>query len=446
MITSGEIRRDRVQQRAVDSLANLQVQLAGSGNRKQKRPKGVYLFGGVGCGKTFVMDLFYSTAPVASKKRVHFSSFMLDVHSRLLEEQKKTSAQMDGGFLSRVLPKIHEGAGGAAGGAGVSSWSFFGLKMTTGSAQGEYNEVDLNADDPLPKIARDIARETYLLCLDEFEVTDVADALILARLIDGLVKEGVVLVTTSNREPGELYLDGLNRHLFVPAIKLVEKTCAVVPMVEGSDYRRSKDRSGAESRFVFGEDAAANESRMDSLWATALQALGPDAEISRQVRVTHGSRYITAPTVASVGGEKKACRLTFKELCENNLNPSGAAEFALLGQTFDSIFIDDVPNFNTGGASLDGLRRFVLCVDALYDAKVELFFSASADITSLWDQSKDLTWEGKDSLGDLIGTAQHVPVDTHTRFSLDRTISRMLECTSMDYDATSKATVAKAAK
>ena len=121
-----------------------------------------------------MMDLFYDSAPTVKKKRMHFSSFMLEIHERMAEKQKQREEQLNSGFLSRVLPKIHDDIGGTADSSTERSISLFGTKIVLSSGVGEYGAVDMDNEDPLPLIAKEIVQSTFLLCLDEFEVTDVS--------------------------------------------------------------------------------------------------------------------------------------------------------------------------------------------------------------------------------------------------------------------------------
>ncbi|GMH63891.1 hypothetical protein TrST_g9274 [Triparma strigata] len=425
MINSKEgFKRDAFQQNAIDSLSDLQRSLA---SLNVKQAKGVYMHGGVGSGKTFVMDLFYDTAPTVKKRRMHFTSFMLEMHKRMAAKQKEREAQISGGFLKRILPKIHDDIGGTADSSTERSFSLFGTKIVLSSGNGEYNAVDEDNEDPLPVIAKEIVGETFLLCLDEFEVTDVADAFVLARLFEALFAEGLVLVTTSNRKPSDLYYNGLNRQVFMPTINAIEKSCEVISLEDSPvDYRGLKTRESGGEIFMAGEDGA---KMLGELWAKAAKKGGPVESLT----LTEASRKILVDATVEIKGGR-VCKFDFKDLCESSKMPLGNSEFAMIANSFDEIFVDNIPNFNKGGSTIDGLRRFVLFVDACYDAKVRVYFSSKHTIQELWDNKEEIyDPRSLNKHGDLLGGASVVPVDTFTRFSLDRTISRLYEMSSDEY-------------
>jgi cell division protein ZapE len=401
-----------------------------SATYRKQNLKGVYLYGGVGSGKTFVMDMFFKTSPTTSATRMHFSKFMLMIHQMMAKKQEERKAKIDQGLLARFLPKIHNDIGGTAGGtASERSFSFFGAKIVLSSGDGEMNAVDTSTEDPLPEIARELVAKHFLFCLDEFEVTDVADAFILARLVPALFEEGAVIVTTSNRAPSDLYHDGLNRHVFLPAIETIKNNSTVVSLQDSdTDYRVVKSAASlfTERRFIVGD-----KEHFEQLWDDKCGGESAQAVVVKRANMT---RTLAVPH--AVG---KVCRFTFKELFENPSNPMGSSDFALLAEEFDTVFVTDMRGFNSGGHSVDGLRRMVLMIDSCYDAKVEMFFESSCKIEDLWDSKKDIEWGVTlNSNGDLLGTGTFVPVDTFTRFSLDRSISRLLEMTSDDYVAESR--------
>lgn len=434
LVKSSKIEHDEVQSKVIDRLDILcrslspssKVSYAGPSNA----PMGVYMYGGVGSGKTFMMDLFYDSAPVDAKRkrRMHFSEFMHHVHAQMLVKQKEREEAINSGFLKRYLPKIHDDIGGTADSSDVTSFNFFGARIVLNSGSGSYNSFDKSHNDPLPLIASEFVAASPLLCLDEFEVIDVADAFILARLFDALFKAGLILVTTSNRPPADLYQDGLNREVFLPTISKIESHCDVVSLTDSStDYRSKKSRLLGATRYVVAKSGAS--SALDSHWC---RLVGDPAAMRLREKprtVAKSGRKITVPHASG----RRCCSFTFREMMQGS-QALGAVEYRLLTEEFDTIFIEDVPNFNEGGCSVDALRRFVTFIDVCYDARVEMFFSSEHKIKDLWDSKKEIRFgTGDEKRGDLLGTALYVSADTFTRFSLDRAISRLLAMESDEY-------------
>ena len=241
-VAAGKIERDSGQQAIVDRLAQLEKRLAERrlahkssslgwlfGAREAEPIKGLYIFGDVGRGKTMLMDLFFAASPVVRKRRVHFHEFMSEVHERI--------------YALRQRAKLGE----------------------------------ISGEDPIALAAAAITQETWLLCFDEFHVTDIADAMILGRLFQRLFELGVVVVATSNVAPSELYQDGLNRALFLPFIALIEEHMEVVQLNARADFRLEK-LGGAPVWYVPADRAA--ESALDEAWRrlTAGHAASAEAE------------------------------------------------------------------------------------------------------------------------------------------------------------------------
>ncbi|MEM8986636.1 MAG: cell division protein ZapE [Pseudomonadota bacterium] len=205
LVARGELQEDPAQSCAADHLQRLHDSLKGYApgrktwllGRAKPAPKGVYLFGGVGRGKSLLMDLFFDAAPVAAKRRVHFHEFMQEMHERI-----GAWRALDEG-ARKARPEYVRGAG----------------------------------EDPIRPAARAVAQEATLLCFDEFLVTDIADAMILGRFFEALLSEGVVSVATSNRVPDNLYKNGLNRQLFTPFIDLLKERFHIVELDGPTDYR-----------------------------------------------------------------------------------------------------------------------------------------------------------------------------------------------------------------
>ncbi|KAH9959858.1 AFG1-like ATPase-domain-containing protein [Russula dissimulans] len=279
------------------------------------RPRGLYLYGDVGTGKTMLMDLFYNTLPVlvSRKRRVHFHAFMLDVHKR----------------------------------------------MHAAKAAG--------AGDPLVPVARDLANEAYVLCLDEFQVTDIADAMILRRLLDALFEYGVVCLLTSNRHPDELYKNGIQRASFLPAIDLLKTQFDVTNLDSGTDYRRVP-RALSNAYFSPLDDAtrAAIDAQFDALTE------GIPVQDGKTIRLW--GRDLMVPRSAG-----HVALFTFAELCGR---PLGAADYLELTQRFRTLLVTDVPRM--GLSEKDKARRFITFIDTCYDSKTRLFVSSEVPIFDIF--------------------------------------------------------------
>ncbi|KFY02197.1 hypothetical protein O988_02326 [Pseudogymnoascus sp. VKM F-3808] len=290
-------------------------------------PRGLYLYGDVGSGKTMLMDLFYDTLPtsVASKTRIHFHNFMQDVHKRL-----------------------HV------------------MKMTHG------NDID-----GIPFIAADIAEKGNVLCFDEFQCTDVADAMILRRLLESLMAHGVVLVTTSNRHPDELYKNGIQRESFIPCINLLKDRLHVINLDSPTDYRKiPRPPSG-----VYHSPLDAHAQSHAEKWFRFLGS--PTDEPHSEIQHVWG-RDIQVPSVSG-----RACMFTFDELIGR---PKSAADYIELAQHYDAFIITEVPGMNH--KSRDLARRFITFIDALYESRAKLVLTTAVPLAELF-MSKD---EVQDSL------------------------------------------------
>ena len=242
-------------------------------------PRGLYIHGGVGRGKTMLMDMFFELAPVRRKRRAHFHEFMADVHERIHKHRQKLKA-------------------------------------------GETKQAD-----PVPPVAADLVAEARLLCFDEFSVTDIADAMILSRLFGELFQRGCILVATSNVEPDDLYRDGLNRDLFLPFVGLLKRHVEIVPLDSLTDYRLEKDSGLPVFRHPLGAEA---DRAMDAAWRreTAGEAVTAQA-------VSFRGRTIPVPQAAG-----RLARFSFAELCEK---PLGAADYLEILSHYDTLFVDHIP-------------------------------------------------------------------------------------------------------
>jgi len=284
---------------------------------RRAAPKGLYLWGDVGRGKTMLMDLFFAEVQEPKKLRLHFNAFMADIHARIhvLRQQE--------------------------------------------------------ADDPIAPVARAIARDTRLLCFDEFQVTDVADAMILGRLFEQFFAANMVIVATSNTPPDRLYEGGLNRQLFMPFIAEIKQRMEVVALNGPTDYRLQglKDVAVYLTPLSPGADAA-----MDAAWLKL--AGGPGKATSLTVL----GRNLSVPR-AGQGIGQGAARFSFDELCAR---PLAGADYLAIARHFHTVFIDHIPVMDE--ASRNEARRFTLLIDTLYDEGVKLVCSAAAPPEALYPQ------------------------------------------------------------
>jgi cell division protein ZapE len=318
---------DHAQMAALDRLQQLADELAEFRRARSstlKRlfaapevPRGVYLWGGVGRGKTLLMDGFFATVPIRRKTRVHFHAFMRDVHESLAELKDES--------------------------------------------------------DPLVQVAAQIARRHRLVCFDEFHVSDIADAMILGRLLAALFESGVVLVMTSNYAPDDLWPDGLLRERFVPAIALIKQWLDVVEVDAGVDYRL-RTLEHVETFHVPGGAAA------DAVMARAFEAMrsGPDEETQVAIQGR------------TIGARRRAGSIIwfdFDALCNG---PRSQRDYLELARCFAVIFLSDIPRFTLEHA--DAARRFTWLIDILYDHRVKLVASAAAPAAELYPEGPN-AWE-----------------------------------------------------
>jgi cell division protein ZapE len=342
-LAAGEIRADPAQGPGLRALLRLEADLAAAPTngglkglfRKPAAERGVYLWGPVGRGKSMLMDLFFATVPVEAKRRTHFHVFMGEIH-RLI------GAWRTGDAAARKAR--------------------FGQHPFFGSALGR----SWGSDDPIPPVADVVAAGARLLCFDEFQVTDIADAMILGRLFEALFARGVTLVATSNREPDALYKDGLNRQLFLPFIDLIKARLEVVAVAGGHDYRL--DRLRAAGTWFSPADPD-NFRSFEALWR---DILGPEEETGATIEVL--GRKITLPHAS--GG---LVRATFASLCSVALGPN---DYVALAAHFHTVFLEDVPKLTADRR--EEARRFVILIDALYEAHARLIVLAEAQPSELY--------------------------------------------------------------
>jgi cell division protein ZapE len=331
LVAAGEIERDPAQEAVAAKLSHLQSELSRYrlarkssslgwifASRQAAPLRGLYIYGEVGRGKTMLMDLFYADSPVVRRRRTHFHEFMLDVHER-----------------------IHD-------------WR---MKHKRGEVAG---------DDPLAPVAAALAEQAWLLCFDEFHVTDIADAMILGRLFKQLFDRGVIVVATSNVAPDELYHDGLNRALFLPFIDLIEVHMEVVRLDARTDFRLEK--LGDAPVWYVPADARATLA-LDDAWRRLTGGYeGAPMEIPLKGRILHVPR-------AALG----TARFSFKQLCGE---PHSAADYLKLARQFHTILLDHIPVM--GSDQRDEAKRFIVLIDTLYDHAVKLVASADAPPTGLY--------------------------------------------------------------
>jgi cell division protein ZapE len=331
-LQAGELKPDDAQDAAVAALSRLEADLNALSEpgfslslfKRPKSPRGVYLWGPVGRGKSMVMDLFFDSAPVARKRRVHFQVFMAEAHA-MIDEWRK--------------------------GDGATRKALFGQSK---------------GDDPIRPTAERIAETARLLCFDELQVTDIADAMILGRLFEALFDEGVVLVATSNRPPDDLYKDGLNRQLFLPFIAMLKDRLDVVAVRGPTDFRL--DLLRAAGVYFTPIDATA-EAGFDRLWETLL---GGAEEIGATLEVM--GRQVRLPRAAS-----GLVRASFASLCARALGPQ---DYLAIAERFHTVFLEAIPILTP--ERRDETTRLINLIDALYEAKTRLVVLAAAEPEALY--------------------------------------------------------------
>lgn len=348
-VAGGSLRADPAQRAVLPVLEDLRAWLEAHATRKiglfaglfarpAPPPKGLYLWGGVGRGKSMVMDLFVEHLAIPAKRRVHFHAFMQEIHKGMHAARQK------------------------------------------------------GVDDALKPVADAVARDVRLLAFDEIQITDITDAMVVGRLFQLLMDQGVVIVTTSNREPEDLYKNGLNRALFLPFIALIKERLEVIELVSGTDYRQG--RLTGTARYFTPADAAARAA-IDSLWHD----------------LTHGGGHplalrVKGRDVVIPAFHNGVARASFYDLCDQ---PLGPADYLTLAEAARVLILEDIPllsadNFNQA-------KRFVTLVDALYEARTRLFCTAAARADRLY-------------------------VEGEGSFEFERTASRLAEMQAADWGRT----------
>ena len=333
LVASGAIEADPAQARAVEAFTALDERLAAykpprkprflgkffkNDRKKEAPPNGLYIHGEVGRGKTMLMDLFFQQTQIAHKRRAHFHEFMADVHERIYA------------FRQNI-------------------------------ARGEMADADV-----IHLTATSIFEEAWLLCFDEFHVTDIADAMILGRLFSHLFDLGTVVVATSNVAPEDLYKGGLNRALFLPFIAQIEAHMDVLRLDARTDFRLEK--LAGVKMWLTPADAAANAA-LDKAWARMTgNAPCKPRDIAIKGRILH--------VPCSAHG---VARFSFADLCEK---PLAASDYLRLAHDYHTLMIDRIPVMDY--ADRNAAKRFISLIDALYDNGVKLMASSETDPLSLY--------------------------------------------------------------
>jgi cell division protein ZapE len=332
LVAEGVIEPDAAQETAAADFAALEERvmthrlarkssslgwLFGRGENKRPPLKGLYIHGDVGRGKTMLMDLFFAASVIERKRRAHFHEFMVDVHDRVH------------GFRQRI-------------------------------ARGE-----LAGSDPIRLTADALFDDAWLLCFDEFHVTDIADAMILGRLFSRLFELGAVVVATSNVAPEDLYKGGLNRALFLPFLARLAEQMEVLKLDARTDFRLEKL---CAMKMWHCPSGPAKDAELDRVW----ECLTGGEEEPRELAVK--GRWLLAPRTAQGGA-----RFAFHELCGR---PLGAEDYLRLAREFHTLVIDRIPVMDH--ARRNEARRFIFLIDALYDNAVKLVASADAEPGDLY--------------------------------------------------------------
>jgi cell division protein ZapE len=352
LVAAGELRPDPDQAAAVTVLETLADELAETKNRgsliwrlagrMKEPPAGVYMWGGVGRGKSMLMDLAFHCIPYAPKRRVHFHEFMLEVHERLRAERAK-----------------EEG-------------------------------------DPIPPVAKAIAAEAKLLCFDEMVINNSADAMILSRLFSQLLEAGVTVITTSNRPPKDLYLNGLNRELFLPFIALIERELQVVPLNGPTDYRLH--RLGGMPTWYVPNGPEATAALREAFFRLTDYPPEDSANVPSEDLKLGGGRTLHVPKSL-----KGVAVFSFKRLCGE---ARGARDYLAIARHFHTVILVGIPRL--GPENRNEAARFVTLIDSLYEHKVKLLAAADAEPQDLYPKGDGA-------------------------FEFERTASRLLEMQSAEY-------------
>ena len=343
-LASGFFQRDPVQELILPEFARIATELAKPiktgffGRAKVIAPKGLYIWGGVGRGKSMLMDLFVESINHLPHKRIHFHAFMQDIHNAI------------------------------------------------------YHVRQEGVDDAISPVAADIAKDIRLLALDEMQISDITDAMIVGRLFEALFSLGVTTITTSNRYPDDLYLNGLNRQLFLPFIDLIKERMVVWELTGKTDYRQNRLKNSRVYFTPIGSDARAE---IASIWSDLSR------EKSEELILNVKGREVVLPSFSH-----GVARATFYELCGN---PLGAADYLAIADAVRVLILEDIPQLSR--SNFNEAKRFVILIDALYEAQVRLICSADAQPEMLYVEGEGL-------------------------FEFERTSSRLREMQAVDWGQT----------
>ncbi|MBL9054860.1 MAG: AFG1 family ATPase [Rhodobacteraceae bacterium] len=323
-VAAGSLRPDPAQHAVLPGLEALRLWLEANATRKVglfaglfarpvAPPKGLYLWGGVGRGKSMLMDLFFEATGISGKRRVHFHAFMQEIH-RGMHEARKTGVE-----------------------------------------------------DALAPVAEEVARGLRLLAFDEMQITDITDAMIVGRLFEKLLAAGVVIVTTSNRPPDDLYKNGLNRALFLPFIAMLHDRLEVVGLESPNDYRQHR-LAGAQ---VYFHPSGKVKGQIEAIWADLTGGARGEP-----LRLPVNGREVELPRFASGVG-----RASFWELCAR---PLGPADYLAIAAAVRVLILEEIPQLSA--SNYNEAKRFVTLIDALYEAKVRLICSAADEPERLYTE------------------------------------------------------------
>ncbi|MBT5185483.1 MAG: cell division protein ZapE, partial [Kordiimonadaceae bacterium] len=306
----------------------------------------------VGRGKSMLMDLFFDLAPIKEKRRVHFHAFMLEIHKEMHEWRYMDSAA-----------RIEK----------------FGVKD----------------DDPIPPLAAKIAAESSLLCFDEFQVTDVTDAMILGRLFKTLFEQGVVMVLTSNRIPDDLYKDGLNRGLFLPTIELIKNKLNIEALDGPTDYRMERMKGMEVYHYPLGEEAT--KALSSSFWRLT------DHEVNDRTQVEADDIEVQGRILHIPVTSRGVAVVSFKKICGAAL---GSADYLALAWKYHTVIMVGIPEL--GPENRNEAKRFVIFIDSLYENNVKFLCCAAVAPEKLYAEGNG-------------------------HFEFQRTVSRLMEMQSKEY-------------